>query len=171
MSEETFYYRRMADFESSSFAQAAYYNAGKLIIETVHGDILGYEDVPEEVFNGFESAESSGRFYHDKIRGKFPRIEPGTLFFVPIEELWAKVDVKKDEIAEARAQGSTEDQWVKENLGENYEAGDYTLPNIKGRRYTVIANFDSLEAAMAFLPSAYTEATSISLHIDNDADE
>ena len=170
MSEETFYYRRMADFESSSFAQAAYYNAGKLIIETVHGDILGYEAVPEEVFDGFESAESSGRFYHDKIRGKFPRIEHEILFFVPIEEFWSKVDVKKDEIAEARAQG-TEDQWVKENLGENYEAGDYTLPNIKGHRYTVIANFDSLETAVDFLSSAYTEATSVSLHVDNDADE
>lgn len=169
MSEETFYYRRKADFEGSSFAQAAYYNYGKLIIETVHGDILGYEDVPEEVFDGFESAESSGRFYHDKIRGKFPRIEHGILFFVPIEEFWSKVDVKKDEIAEARAQG-TEDQWVKENLGENYEAGDYTLPNIKGRKYTVIADFDSLEKAFDFLSSADAGAASVSLHI-GDANE
>lgn len=164
----TFYYSDLARFNGSSFAETAYYHAGRLAIDTVHGDRLCYEDVPETVFEEFKNSDSPGRFYHNSIRGKYPFYSGDMTFTEPIQTLLSQVDERVAEI-DAVVSSPNSDSLAVGLVGAQSDDDDATTSG--ARTYTVIADFDYLETAVDFLSSVSTEATSVSLHIHNDADE
>jgi hypothetical protein len=58
--------------ESSSIARAGYDAAARALeLEFRDGSIYRYRDVPREIFDGLMNAGSKGRYFIERIRGKF----------------------------------------------------------------------------------------------------
>lgn len=58
--------------ESSSIASIGYDPAARVLeVEFRNGGLYRYRDVPRELFAGFMAAASKGRFFIERIRGKF----------------------------------------------------------------------------------------------------
>ncbi|MEQ1861229.1 MAG: KTSC domain-containing protein [Chthoniobacteraceae bacterium] len=58
--------------DSTSIASAGYdVRSRTMEIEFRNGGIYRYRDVPRELFNGLMSAGSKGRYFIERIRGKF----------------------------------------------------------------------------------------------------
>ena len=51
--------------------QIVYKDNGRLEIFTHDGKEMVYLDVPKVIFNGFETAESAGRYYNEHVKNKF----------------------------------------------------------------------------------------------------
>ena len=156
---DTFYYSEKITPSDSSFADAVYYHGGGLLIETVHGDSLYYEDVPQETFDGLKAASSIGRYYHEDIRGKYPFSNRNDLFVAPIETLRAAVDERKDALASA-AESEITGNAVETELRQDYTAST--------KRYSVYVTFDSLEKASTFLSYAEADSIAASLHVEGE---
>jgi len=59
-------------FNSTMLNSAEYDQTEKtLTVEFSNGDEYKYKDVPEEIFNEFQSAQSAGKFFLTKIKNKF----------------------------------------------------------------------------------------------------
>jgi len=59
-------------FNSTMLNSAEYDQTEKtLTVEFSNGDEYKYKDVPEEIFNEFQSAQSAGKFFLAKIKNKF----------------------------------------------------------------------------------------------------
>ena len=58
--------------DSSSIASAGYDAAARVLeVEFKNGGLYRYRDVPREIFEGLLSAASKGRFFLERIRGKY----------------------------------------------------------------------------------------------------
>lgn len=126
----TFKYTDHAAFDST-FAEQGWYNAytGELVIETTNGDLLRYQEVPNDIGIGFLNADSQGRYYQRAIRGILTSsMDIDIDFFVldaPADEKSIEAEIKSEEDFEP--------------LG----------------RYTVTSYFDSAEDA--FILFSYAE--------------
>ncbi len=58
------------DVKSSNIAKTRYVD-GNMDIQFTNGATYRYKDVPEEVFDELLKAESVGKFFFSKIKGKF----------------------------------------------------------------------------------------------------
>lgn len=57
---------------SSAIERVGYDEAEAILeIEFRHGGVYQYFDVPEEVYRDLLTAQSRGRYYHDRIRGEY----------------------------------------------------------------------------------------------------
>lgn len=63
---------RRASVDSSNIASIGYKKTEKLLeIRFNNGSVYQYSDVPQDIYEGLQSAESKGKFFHSKIRTGF----------------------------------------------------------------------------------------------------
>jgi hypothetical protein len=67
----------MPRVSSEAIAQIEYDAASRtLFVRFTSGEWYGYADVPACLHAAFVAAESHGRFFHDRILGRFPHTGP-----------------------------------------------------------------------------------------------
>lgn len=63
----------MALVESEAIAEIAYdAQTSTMFVRFAHGGWYSYFAIPERVYDDFLTAESHGRFFHDRIRDHYP---------------------------------------------------------------------------------------------------
>lgn len=58
----------------SSFVKSAEYQDGVLYLELGNSEYYAYYNVPDKIFNELIKTDSPGRYFHDKISGKYPYV-------------------------------------------------------------------------------------------------
>jgi hypothetical protein len=63
----------MVQVESQAIDEIGY-DAGRslMFVRFAHGGWYSYFDVPAPIYEAFVAAESHGRFFHERIRDRFP---------------------------------------------------------------------------------------------------
>ncbi len=61
----------MRDVKGSSNIEAVGHEGGKLIVRFKGGGTYEYADVPAHVHDKMMAAESTGKFFHEHVKGKF----------------------------------------------------------------------------------------------------
>lgn len=60
--------------DSYLFSKVSYHaESGRLMLECRTGKVYEYSDVPEAVFEELRQANPKGRYFMDRIQGKFPQ--------------------------------------------------------------------------------------------------
>lgn len=151
----TFYYTHAHTFDQSTFADSAYYDEGtkRLFIETSDGTGLLYKaDFGD--YQDFILAPSAGQHYQRSIKGN--------LEYLRDEEIW---------FTEPAVRDTPEDGDPAFEDAVALEVERALTPGKSGstgREYTIVASFDSFEAAYTVFSYAETTSKSVSLSVDND---
>jgi hypothetical protein len=92
-----------AVFNSDNVLKTTYFpQAQRLYIAFSRGHTYSYGNVPREMYNEFEAADSQGKFFHKNINNKnrYPTRKEFTLYPREVEELKETVKNKLSELNE-----------------------------------------------------------------------
>lgn len=148
----TFYYTHAHTFDQSTFADSVYYDEGskRLFIETADGMGLLYKANFID-YQDFILAPSAGQHYQRSIKGN--------LEYLRDEEIW---------FTEPTLTDGAEDGAFEDAVALEVERAATGESGSTGREYTIVASFDSFEAAYTVFSYAETTSKSVSLSVDND---
>lgn len=92
-----------AVFESDNVLKTTYFpQAQRLYIAFSRGHTYSYANIPQELYTEFESADSQGKFFHQKINNKvkYPIRKEFTLYPREVQDLKEVVKTKLSELNE-----------------------------------------------------------------------
>ena len=86
-------------FNSDNVLKTTYFpQAQRLYIAFGRGHTYSYGNVPREMYDEFEAADSQGKFFHAKINKKYPTRKEFTLYPNEVADLKETVKTKMSEL-------------------------------------------------------------------------